>query len=63
MNEPNHKEIRETNYLSIMDERVPHGRWSFHQKALVAAVVLCAVVPLLLSALLILLMIITGGPR
>lgn len=54
--------MSETNYLSIFDERVPRREWSFHRKALAAAVFLFCIVPLLLAALFILLMIITGGP-
>jgi len=55
--------MSETNYLSILDERMPRRKLSFHQKALSAAVLLFGIVPLLLSALVIFLMIITGGPR
>ncbi len=55
--------VSETNYLSLLDERPPCRKWSFHQKALAAAVILFCIAPLVLSALVILLMIITGGPR
>ena len=53
--------MNETNYLSILDERVPRRKWSFHQKALAAAVFLFCILPLLLAALFILLMVIANG--
>jgi hypothetical protein len=55
--------MSETDYLSILDESTPRRKWSFHQKALAAAMVLFCIVPLLLSALVILLMVIIGGPK